>query len=373
MKILHISNYYPPHIGGIEKVAGDVVRSLLGFAEQKVICFAFGRESSVDIYSDVEVRRIGFFAKKSSQPLSFSYRGQLANLIREFKPDFIHFHHPNPFVSVLLMSIKHNAKIIVHYHLDITKQKFLKILYRPLQDRLLKMAHKIVVTSKKYMEFSTDLKNYINKCVIIPNCVDESKLVLTAQNLKNIELIKAKFGNNFKCFFLGRHIPYKGLSNLIKVAKILDKEYVFLIGGDGELTESLKKSAEGLDNVIFLGVLNEEESKEYLFASDIFVFPSITKNEAFGISLAEALYCGKPAVTFTIDGSGVNWVNLKGITGEEVKNGDFKAYAEAIEKLKNNPNLLAKYSKNAIEHIRNNMMFSSIKKSVLNLYDIKFP
>lgn len=50
----------------------------------------------------------------------------------------------------------------------------------------------------------------------------------------------------------------------------------------------------------------------------MFAFPSVTKNEAFGVALAEAMYCYTPAVTFTIEGSGVNWVNLNGITGIEV-------------------------------------------------------
>ena len=62
-------------------------------------------------------------------------------------------------------------------------------------------------------------------------------------------------------------------------------------------------------------------------ACDVFCFPSVTKNEAFGIALAEGMYFGKPAVTFTIPGSGVNYVNLDGVTGIECKNADCKDYA----------------------------------------------
>ena len=42
---------------------------------------------------------------------------------------------------------------------------------------------------------------------------------------------------------------------------------------------------------------------------------------------------GKPSVTFTIEGSGVNYVSLNGETGIEVKNGDAEAYAQAIRTL----------------------------------------
>ena len=38
MRILHISNYFFPHIGGIEQVARDIVNTLTEH-EQKLICF----------------------------------------------------------------------------------------------------------------------------------------------------------------------------------------------------------------------------------------------------------------------------------------------------------------------------------------------
>ena len=45
------------------------------------------------------------------------------------------------------------------------------------------------------------------------------------------------------------------------------------------------------------------------------------------------MYCRCVPVTFTLVGSGVNWVSIKGETGEEVPLGDIDAYAEAIDKL----------------------------------------
>ena len=83
----------------------------------------------------------------------------------------------------------------------------------------------------------------------------------------------------------------------------------------------------------FVGRLSDEDLKLYHYAAFVFAFPSITKNEAFGVALAEAMYCGTPAVTFTIPGSGVNWVPPNGETGIEVPNGDDKAYAKAIDTL----------------------------------------
>ena len=54
------------------------------------------------------------------------------------------------------------------------------------------------------------------------------------------------------------------------------------------------------------------------------------------------MYFGKPAVTFTIKGSGVNYVNVSDVTGLECPNSDSRAYAKALEKLADDPELREK-------------------------------
>jgi glycosyltransferase involved in cell wall biosynthesis len=56
------------------------------------------------------------------------------------------------------------------------------------------------------------------------------------------------------------------------------------------------------------------------------------------------MYCGSVPVTFTIEGSGVNWVSVGGETGIEVPLGDVKAYAEAIDRLLSDRDLYMKYA-----------------------------
>lgn len=50
----------------------------------------------------------------------------------------------------------------------------------------------------------------------------------------------------------------------------------------------------------------------------------------------------------------MNWVNLNGITGEEVPLNDVKSYAKAIDKILNTSGLLQKYSNECKLRIRNN-------------------
>ena len=124
---------------------------------------------------------------------------------------------------------------------------------------------------------------------------------------------------------------------------------MFVIAGSGPLTEGLIKECNS-ERVYFVGRLSDDELRWHHKAASVFAFPSVTKNEAFGVALAEAMYCKTPAVTFTIEGSGVNWVNLNGITGIEVTNRDVEAYAEAIDKLLRYEPLARKYAED--DHLR---------------------
>ena len=168
-------------------------------------------------------------------------------------------------------------------------------------------------------------------------------------------------------FFIGRHIQYKGLPHLIEAEKYVKSDCVFVIAGSGPLTDELKAQCKS-SRVHFVGRLSDEDLKLYHYAASVFAFPSVTKNEAFGVALAEAMYCGTPAVTFTIPGSGVNWVSLNGETGLEVPNGDDKAYAEAIDKLIGDKELSKRYAENGMKRVRDNFTIPKMIEEMEKCY-----
>lgn len=79
------------------------------------------------------------------------------------------------------------------------------------------------------------------------------------------------------------------------------------------------------------------------------------------------MYFAKPAVTFTIPGSGVNYVNLAGVTGIECSNGDVQAYADALTKLANDPELREKYGKAAKRRVEEHFMYDGLKRAIWDL------
>ena len=378
-KILHISKYYYPFLGGIEQVARDVVNALKSpETEQKVICFnedasdgemvCHRDETTKDIVDEVQIIRCGYNVKISSQAVSASYGKELRQVMDSYKPDIVILHYPNPFVSHLLLKYKKRSfKLIVYWHLDITKQKILGKLFHRQNLALLKRAEKVIATSPNYIEGSPYLNRYREKCVVIPNCINLDKLTVTEKSRELCDTIRHKYSDRTICFSVGRHVPYKGYSYLIKAAKLLDNRFIFCIGGSGPLTNQLKKEAAGCENIEFLGRISDEELVAYCLACDIFCFPSITKNEAFGIALAEGMYFGKPAVTFTIPGSGVNYVNLDGVTGIECPNRDSRAYARALKRLAEKAELRKEYGEKGHERVLEKFTYDEFKTDIYSL------
>lgn len=379
-KILQIPNYMYPHIGGIEQVARDIADSLIGDEEieQKIICFngdaadgdyiCHQKKTVIDKVDGIDVTRCGCFTKIASQSLSVTYPRELKKNINEFEPDIVIFHYPNPFVGEFLQHyFKNDFKLVVYWHLDITKQRILGKLFHGQTIRLLNRADKIVATSPNYIEGSQYLRKYKEKCIVIPNCIRTERLQANAEVMKKVEEIKKKYNGKILCFGMGRHVPYKGYTYLIKASKLLDDDFAICIAGKGPLTESLKEEAKEDKKVEFLGRVSDEDMIAYYMACDIFCFPSITKNEAFGIALAEGMYFEKPTVTFTIPGSGVNYVSIANKTGIECPNGDVEAYAEAMKKLAADADLRKRYGVNAKERVVDNFMFEQFVEKIRDL------
>ncbi len=385
VKVLIISNYYYPHTGGIEQVARDISNILKEdkTIEHKIICFnedarrdgfvTKRSETVTDAVDGVEVCRCGCFSKIASQSLSLTYHKELKRMLKDFDPDVIVFEYPNPFVaSLLLLLIRDHTKLIVHWQLDITKQKILGKLFHYQNLRLLNRADRIIATSPNYIEGSYYLSKFREKCTVIPNCVSVDYNNISEETRKKADEIREAYKNKFICFTVGRHIPYKGFEYLIEASRYLNDDYVILIGGRGPLTEKLKEQARNDSKVVFVDFVSDADLPAYYLACDIITFSSITKNEAFGLSLAEGMSFGKPAVTFTIDGSGVNYVNLNGVSGLECPNRDSKAYAEAIRKLHENKKLYATLARNAKARVMELFTFDQFKDTISTLlYNIK--
>lgn len=369
-KILHISKYYYPFHGGLEDVARSIVVEMQKLYTQRVVCFNHTHTGTTRSMEDgVEVVRVNAPVVCASQPLSLSFLRILRNEIRAFQPDIIHVHFPNPLIGLYLLLLPlEGIRLIIHWHSDILGKRGLYTLYRPWERRILQRADAILVTSPQYMEQSAPLRDFIEKIQILPNTIHEPKLTVQPGDQEAIAHIKQRFSKKKIVFFLGRHVPYKGIDILLRSVPHLSDKCVVVIGGTGEQTAFLQQMAAPYgEKVQFVGELHDAEKRYYLHAADVFAFPSIDRREAFGVALAEALYCGVPAVSFRVEGSGSMWVNQSGKTGIVVDTIEPQAYAEAINSLLQDDALRAQYGKAAQQWIQTHFLKDQLY-SLLTIY-----
>lgn len=367
-RVLHVSKYYYPFRGGTEQIAQDCVNSLADKYEQKVICFNNCNENKIDVIDGIEVIRCGVFKTIASQGLSSSFGKKMKEIIFSFNPDIIIFHYPNPFVAhYLLKYIPKSCKFAIYWHLDIVKQKLLKQFFVRQNEKLVERADLLIATSPTYVEGSPWLSNAKKKCRVIPNCINVERLQSSPEVERKAEGIREANKDKIICLAVGRHTKYKGLKYLIQAAHLLDDRFQIYIIGKGEETENLKAEAGDDKKIHFLGLVYDVELKGYFTAMDIFCFPSITKNEAFGLALAEGMYYGKPVVTFTVPSSGVNYVSVKDETGLEVENRNVKKYADALKKLAADDDLRHRLGAAGKKRVEENFLNTQFKDNILNV------
>jgi glycosyltransferase involved in cell wall biosynthesis len=103
---------------------------------------------------------------------------------------------------------------------------------------------------------------------------------------------------------------------------------------------------------------------EYLQASDIFVFP--TENEAFGISVIEAMACGLPVISTYVGGLKDIVYNRK--NGLVIKSGDFEQLYEALDLIITENDLSDTLGAAAWQTVQSRYSTATITQKYLNLF-----
>jgi glycosyltransferase involved in cell wall biosynthesis len=177
----------------------------------------------------------------------------------------------------------------------------------------------------------------------IPNGVDTAHFRPVADDVQRSEL-RRRLGldpGRALVVYTGRLVSYKGLPVLLRAwerMKGRETATLLLVGSGGldihdceeELRDAVRDRGLG-DGVVFAGAV--DDVAPYLQAADVYVLPS--ENEAFGISLVEAMACGLPAVATTV--GGLADILRDGATGIAAPAGDPGPLGEALDRLLERP------------------------------------
>lgn len=336
--VCHLSKFYKPFSGGIESVVADIAEGSQLFSTSVIAADQAGLPARETIKS-VRVIRSSVYLNIAKVSIAPRY---ILDVLSECNGQILHIHLPNPLATLALicasMCGRDVSNVVVHWHSDIVKQRFLKVLFWPFQSWLLRKSKKIIVTSQRYLDSSKALSLFIHKCVVVPIGISSIDGDI---NFELVRELRNKYLGKKIVFALGRHVYYKGFEDLIAASNYID-DAVFLIGGSGPDTKkySMKISEDGLQDKVFLiGRVSDTDLPSFYGAADVFCLPSNEKSEAFGVVQLEAMSVGTPVVSANIIGSGVPWVNTHMESGLVFEPNNVESLADSLNLIIND-NLL---------------------------------
>jgi glycosyltransferase involved in cell wall biosynthesis len=369
MRVLQVSKFYPPVMGGIESVAWELTEGLnRAGVHTDVLCanqhWRTRRERAAAGYEIVRVGSLGMLLSTSMAP---AMAWHLARMARDC--DVVHLHMPDPMAALALWWARPKARVVVHWHSDVVRQRWAMRLYGPLQDWLLRRADAVVATSEAYATASPPLQAVRDKVVIVPIGVSDLRPGVDAGR---VDEIRRRYGGRRIVFALGRMTHYKGFDFLVRAAALLPKDCVVVIGGAGEGFDVHRASVSRLGlagKVDLLGHVPDPDLVQWFASCDVFCMPSTLRAEAYGVAMVEAMMLGKPVVATDIAGSGLPWVNVHGETGLNVPPCDAEALAQALGRLLGDAEVRLAMGRAARRRFERELDAGRMVRATLAIYD----
>jgi len=374
MKILIISNYYPPHFkGGYELSCYEVTNYLYEQGEDVLVLCGDYLKNEPDNRSNYRVvRKLKYIDYLSddywnkSKVEKENYE-MTTRILDEFEPDFVYFWNQQYLSLAPYWAVKRRKIAHVFDIGDIWPLKYYREGFKA----------KVKSFIKRLLPNFRDAKMEVNPVIILsewmrPMFVEKfgSKEIYNIPRgvkLKEDLQMNSKT-DDIKLMFAGRIEPLKGLELIINVLSGLQAyKWTLDVYGDGDedYLERIKLliTEKSLGQRVFLkGKLYPLD--EAYQTHDVFLFPTLAK-EGFGRVAIEAMSYGLPVLT--VNKYGPNDIVEDGYNGYKSSPSDFSAWANNLKQILSDKDLLIKMSNNALETVKNKYDIELINKQ---RYDI---
>lgn len=364
IRVLHVGKFYPPAPGGMERVVQLLCEGEQATTDSQVLVANTSRGTVRETWRGVGVTRVSSIAAIGSVGVCPGF--PLA--LRRARRDVTVIHEPNPLALVSDWISGQQGPLVVWFHSEVLRPRWkYRLLYRPFLRRVLRRASRIVVSSPRLAEHAEELADVRDKCVVIPFGIDTGRLAPSpAVDARVREIERAHPGP--RVLFVGRLVGYKGVEVLVQAMQSVAA--TALVVGDGPLRgplEALAAASGVASRVRFLGHLDDDSVVAHLHACDLFVLPSVTRAETFGVVQLEAMACGRPVVSTNLP-TGVPWVNRHGETGLVVEPGDAGALASALHTLLGDPALRSRLGERARQRVEEDFTVEGMTSRSAALY-----
>jgi len=370
MKLALAAPYFHPHIGGVESHVMALARELLKKGH-KVAVFTSRHDPALPSREDVggiDVRRIPMRAMLFQTPMT----PRLAREIQKEDWDVIHSHSPPPLTAYYAARASRRclAPLVHTHHCDPELPSAIGrvvtwVYQRTLLASTLRRAARIIVYTESYAATSLAIWKYPTVCV--PTGLDVDRFGPQADGAAIRD--RHKLEDRKVVLFVGRLTEHKGIQTLIEAAPMMPRDTAFVLVGPGDFPRAWTRLMRQLgveDRFLKVGKVPENELPAYYSACDLLVLPSVSRLEAFGLVLVEAMASGKPVVASDIPG--VRDVIKDGVTGFLAEPFSPRDLAEKLNAIISNDELAAEMGRRARLHAREHFGWNVIADIIERVY-----
>ncbi|MCR4284067.1 MAG: glycosyltransferase family 4 protein [Parcubacteria group bacterium] len=245
------------------------------------------------------------------------------------------------------------------------------IFISPFFKMIFKKADFIQAISSFLAEWGISIRKSPDNVAVVPNGVDLDKFKIDLFNKREVrKSFNLKLDDNV-IVTTSRLVPKNGIVDLVEsIHLFIDKYNIpvkLLILGEGEeraKIESLIKKYKLEKYVFLLGFIPQDKIYDYLYASDIFIRPSLT--EGLGNSFLEAMAAGLPVIGTPV--GGIPDFLEDGVTGLFCKPRDPENIADAIYKLLSDASLKQKIAQNGQSLVFENYGWGTVSGEMKTIF-----
>ena len=376
MRIAFFTNNYLPNVYGVP-MSIETFRKEFESLGHEIFVFAPN-------YSDYQNKNKNVFRYPSLDinikfrlPLGIPYSCKMDKILKDLNLDIIHSQHPNLLgTAAMKWAKKKNIPLVFTWH-TLYDQYINFVPFLPAKfaaNWIIKNAVKYANKADSIVVPTESLTPIIKKWgVTNSNIIPIATGVVEAEfSGANRNELRDKYGikeNESLLLLVSRLTAEKNINFLFDAIVEILKENIgakFMLVGDGYLVPELKEKVkkENLENrIIFAGVIDHQEIKNYYVAGDIFVYAS--KSETQGMIITEAMYMGLPIVA--IKATGIESLvknNINGILVSENKT----EFISAVKKLIDNKDLREKMSLESARIAREKYTSKICAQKMLEVY-----
>lgn len=407
MRILYLSQYFPPEIGATQNRAYEMAHQWVKMGHSVTMLAEFPNHPSGIMPAEyhgkiIEKRNLNGITvirvwvktspKKTFQNrmiFYFSYM-VLAILVGLFTPgkfDFIYATSPPLFVgaaALVLSWIKRTPMVFEVRDLwpesaivmgELSNPRSIA-LSKKLEELCYQKARFIIVVTKGVYEQLQIRGIQTDKLLLIPNGANIELMTYNSSKREDIRR-ELNLDNKFIAIYAGIHGIAQNLETIIEAARLLhaQDDIHFLFIGEGPKKRDLTNlvATYGLKNLTFLPEIPREEISSYLSAADVAIIP-LRKNEVFKSAIPSKLYdawaCERPVI-LGIDGEARELV--ESINGGIYVTPEIPAQlAEGITKMKNYYSDYEEMGRNGRDFIVKNHSRQILAENLINRLEKSF-